>query len=381
MKETATYISIFVALICLIIQPISNGQLHAQITLDASSYNSLVNTNTDVTVISYRDADPIISLIEQTGEDQIWDLSLFVDQDSVSTTGTVEFFNSFDGKPGADQPHFSEANVMTETDFEFSFETNGTVIEGTQNVYNYSSLADTALIDYGYLSRNSISSTEIILQNSPAKIDYPFPLQYQTSWDYEYTANNSQSGDTDFSVDAEVDGYGQVKIGNEMIPVLRVIETQTNENSGLVFTNINVRFIDASGYEIANASVDLDVFSQSGDYERASANIQLILSDDLITVSSETSPDVPTSIGLDQNYPNPFNPSTHITYQLNEPGNVSLTVYSLTGERVQTLINEEFKQAGSYTVPFEASNLASGIYMYRLRAGDQIFTRKMTLLK
>ena len=387
MKKTATLILFLVCLIVFTIQPITQNQLFAQFTLNESSYTALLNTSTEVTVVSYSVPDPIISIIDQPGADQTWDLTEFASEDSVVSTHSIEFFDSFDSKLGADFDHFSDANVMAQAEFETSIDVNGSIFEINQIIYSYSTINSGSLVDYGSVSANASSpnTAETTVRNMPAKTVYPFPLAFETNWDYTYTSQVTQSGGTsssmEYTVDAVVDGYGEVLIGDASIPVIRVKETETSEFSGFEFTTVSIRFIDERGFEVANASVDIDVFSQSDEYERASANIQLILFDDLTTVSSETSPDIPTSVGLNQNYPNPFNPSTQITYQLNEPGNVSLTVYSLTGQKVQTLLNGEFKQAGSYSVPFEAQNLASGIYIYRLRAGSQTFTRKMTLLK
>ncbi len=83
---------------------------------------------------------------------------------------------------------------------------------------------------------------------------------------------------------------------------------------------------------------------------------------------------------LSQNYPNPFNPATKITYQVPKPGNVELKVYDVLGREIMTLING-YKNAGKYTVDFNASKLASGIYIYRIKSGDFISTKKMVLLK
>jgi len=83
---------------------------------------------------------------------------------------------------------------------------------------------------------------------------------------------------------------------------------------------------------------------------------------------------------LAQNYPNPFNPITTIKFSLPAAGNVKLAVYNLLGQEVQTLING-YKEAGTHTVDFEATNLNSGIYLYKIEANGFIQTRKMTLLK
>jgi len=81
-----------------------------------------------------------------------------------------------------------------------------------------------------------------------------------------------------------------------------------------------------------------------------------------------------------QNYPNPFNPTTTIKYSLPKAGNVKLTVYNAIGSKVATIVNE-YKTAGIYSVQFNGSNLASGIYLYRLESGNFSSVKKFILLK
>jgi photosystem II stability/assembly factor-like uncharacterized protein len=88
----------------------------------------------------------------------------------------------------------------------------------------------------------------------------------------------------------------------------------------------------------------------------------------------------PSGYSLSHNYPNPFNPSTVITYQVASFGKVSLKVFDLLGREVATLVNE-VKSAGSYTATFNAANMPSGVYFYRLQSGSFIVTKKLVLLK
>ncbi len=90
--------------------------------------------------------------------------------------------------------------------------------------------------------------------------------------------------------------------------------------------------------------------------------------------------ELPTSIGLSQNYPNPFNPSTTIRYELPVSANVRLSVYNMLGQEVAVLVNG-VRPSGVSTVQFDASNLSSGIYVYRLTSGTETITRKMLLVK
>ena len=83
---------------------------------------------------------------------------------------------------------------------------------------------------------------------------------------------------------------------------------------------------------------------------------------------------------LRQNYPNPFNPSTSIEYTLSQSVEVSLIVFNLRGQEIAYLVNE-FQQTGNHSVTWNATDFSSGIYIYRLQAGDFVITRKMVLLK
>jgi Secretion system C-terminal sorting domain len=100
----------------------------------------------------------------------------------------------------------------------------------------------------------------------------------------------------------------------------------------------------------------------------------------LVIVGVENEISLPTEFSLFQNFPNPFNPNTTIKYSIPEMNKVSLAVFNLLGEEVATLVNEE-KVAGYHEIEFNASVLSSGIYFYRLQAGDFISTKKMILLK
>jgi len=88
----------------------------------------------------------------------------------------------------------------------------------------------------------------------------------------------------------------------------------------------------------------------------------------------------PAGFELKQNYPNPFNPSTKISFTIPKTDNVQITVYNILGQEVSTIVNSRFLK-GSHSVNFDASHLASGIYLYRIRSNDLVSTKRMTLIK
>jgi hypothetical protein len=97
-------------------------------------------------------------------------------------------------------------------------------------------------------------------------------------------------------------------------------------------------------------------------------------------VSVDRDADLASEYVLSQNYPNPFNPSTTISFNLPQSGNVTLTVYNVLGQQVATLVNGALS-AGTHSVPFDASRLASGVYVYELRAGSFVQQKRMMLVK
>lgn len=98
------------------------------------------------------------------------------------------------------------------------------------------------------------------------------------------------------------------------------------------------------------------------------------------TTGVEGNEQIPENYQLSQNFPNPFNPVTVIKYQLPMSGNVSLKIYDVLGKEVATLVNET-QQAGSYTINFNGANLASGVYYYKISAGEFVSVKKMVLMK
>ena len=90
--------------------------------------------------------------------------------------------------------------------------------------------------------------------------------------------------------------------------------------------------------------------------------------------------ELPKEFALYQNYPNPFNPSTTIKFDLPKDENVTLMVYNLLGQHIATLANER-RPAGRYSIQWNAQGIASGVYIYRIKAGDFVGTRKLVVLK
>ncbi|MCC5942508.1 MAG: T9SS type A sorting domain-containing protein [Balneolaceae bacterium] len=108
----------------------------------------------------------------------------------------------------------------------------------------------------------------------------------------------------------------------------------------------------------------------------AEAQPRFIITNNIVVENS----DMPSEIALSQNYPNPFNPTTVINYHLPSNMEVTLQVFDMTGRRV-AILEEGTMPAGTHTVIFDGSNLSSGVYIYTLQAGQQVISKKLTLIK
>ncbi len=117
-------------------------------------------------------------------------------------------------------------------------------------------------------------------------------------------------------------------------------------------------------------------FTAAGD--QSAKNIA-VWSDNIALVKNEKTT-YPGKFNLYQNYPNPFNPTTKIRFQIPSSESVSLKIYNTLGNEISTLVNEE-KPAGNYEIRFDAENLPSGIYFYKIEAGNYSSVKKMILLK
>ncbi len=119
----------------------------------------------------------------------------------------------------------------------------------------------------------------------------------------------------------------------------------------------------------------------NGSLFASSSTGKLFKNNSPLTGIKDTRKLIPTKFALQQNYPNPFNPATSIRFELPTSEKVTLKIFDVLGKEVVTLINSEVRDAGFYTVNFNAANLSSGIYLYRIEAGKNVMSKKMILLK
>jgi ligand-binding sensor domain-containing protein len=144
-----------------------------------------------------------------------------------------------------------------------------------------------------------------------------------------------------------------------------------SSNGGISWSAANAGLTDTIVYALAVSGSNLLALTNSGVWRRP-------MSEMITSVEAEAR--VPMQFVLHQNYPNPFNPTTVISYHLPVLSDVKLAVYDLLGREVAVLVNEKM-DAGVHEVRFEASALPSGMFFYRLNAGDFVQTKRLVVLK
>jgi hypothetical protein len=152
--------------------------------------------------------------------------------------------------------------------------------------------------------------------------------------------------------------------------------TQVNPTAGTAYGNDSYGFstclVDSANIAIAwidNTTGRDEIFYR-----------KMIIPTAPVTGVAEIARLYPTELTLDQNYPNPFNPTTQISFSLNHQSMVSLKLFDVLGREIKTLTSGEY-QSGNHTITVDASALPSGVYIYRLQAGNFTAVRKLTLLK
>ena len=250
----------------------------------------------------------------------------------------------------------------------------------------YFMLGDISL-DSQPISFVSISDT-VSVNSKPLINQYLLsnPIQVNNNSEFTYGV---QYGASDSSIAAYIlgeDGFVNFKVS--------LIDDNTSEVLG-TFDNVTFTSDSVSDYEdlsyrintsgIGNRTVRLKLTIE--DNLNASYSLTDALADESVlekstrkVVDYNNGVEKITTYALSQNYPNPFNPTTTINYQLPQNGYVTLKVYDILGKEVSTLVNEQ-KNQGRYSVNFDGSKLASGVYVYQIRVNDYISSKKMLMIK
>ena len=347
----------------------------AQITITESYFEDRIGITETSTLFDLVDTSDLTAIINATGPNQTWDFSGFM----VADTFTIE--QTYIQLPATDIPG---ADLFPDSDFVVRLESDTVDAVAGQEVasYLFSSIEDGFFISEGSFTLGDVDEDgavdTLVFTFSPATIESPVPLSYEDMWE-DSTTTTLSFGGFDFppstaSINSSVvDGWGTLVLPQGSFEALRIRTefTTVNLTGGPdMFDNTDIEFVTREG-ALASIFIGAD-----GTVEGSFSISDFVMSGTPV----EDEEGLPSQFQLSQNYPNPFNPSTTINYALPASSDVTLKVYTLTGQEVATLVNAT-QGVGQYEVQFDASNLSSGIYLYRLETASFTETRMMSLIK
>ncbi len=244
----------------------------------------------------------------------------------------------------------------------------------------------TNLLDLGQAAGVQNGAATVVATNTPSQVLYALPSTYGTSWTASYLDTTIVSLDgvpmtgsgVRHAASFVVDGYGSMTIpGGTVHQALRIrkVDSTFTTPAGIGAKVVGYIYLAKDG-----TLVQMNAASAGAPDSGIISIAPPVSWQSAVPTSIEAVPSVPLAYALGQNYPNPFNPSTEIPYSL--PGNVHVTlaVFNVLGQQVATLV-DEYQEAGIHTARFDGSSLSSGLYFYRLQAGNFLQTRRLTLIR
>lgn len=220
---------------------------------------------------------------------------------------------------------------------------------------------------------------------APPQIIYQLPMTSGTSWTSSYadTAKVTISGTTyttvsNVVVTNTVDAYGTLTIpGGGTYQALRLATVRRTTTGSHTTPSVSYQFIAKNGVAVTVVASDTNQ-PNTGTINVGSCS----WNGPLVTTAVSELPlmRVPAQISLEQNYPNPFNPTTRISYELPTLSHVTVKIFNLEGQEIATLV-DRIESPGVKSVAWNGANIPSGVYYYRLTAGQFSETKKLMLLK
>lgn len=342
----------------------------AQITItsaDASAINAVGNV-----ITNHLDSTTTSIDIGSPGATS-WDFSAL----------NSHYTSTFTSVVPSSTPYYSSDFPTSNVAFTFTEIIEGTTADGWQ----YSTQNPSDYVMNGVVLKAAIGTDTTLLKAiySPAQLFFPLPFTFNSQWGSDFVITNTIyfNGSPFFTTITNhtetvlVDAWGNMTMpGGAVLQALRLRrdDRYTSPSPPFYMRTISYSFLTKSGSVVDVVASDTTA-PNSGIIQTDGATWSISGS-----VGVEEEDQVPTQFSLSQNYPNPFNPSTTINFSVPSSEFVTLKVFDVLGNEVQTLVNKE-KPTGSYQVEFNASHLSSGIYFYTISAGSFVETKKMILLR
>ena len=242
------------------------------------------------------------------------------------------------------------------------------------------SLYNIGLAEHAYGSiKGQPIDTSII--NYITKFDVHLPVQLGGSTPHSPDTTDIGGGFIQVVTSTETyDAFGTLNLPNGSFQALRSKKVETTSvYSGSTLTNsyssYSFSWITREGDQL---QVSADTGASSGTVTLTDVSVSLVGATPATSVKAKS--ELPARFELKQNYPNPFNPSTAIEFQISNRDAIRLSVYNVLGQEIATLVNQTL-DPGTYTAGWNAASMPSGMYMYRLQAGNAVETKKMLLIK
>lgn len=327
----------------------------AQITIPQSGFSNLLTVGTSL-YMHTSDFAPRTANIGKWGGPTVYDFSGYI----FEQTGTRQVYSV--GSIPALAAHYPAKGVVFSSPGA-TFENNPIFLFGIDTIF--------------VVGKASLTPPQRFFHNRPYEPSFVFPITYpashtytHTHYDTVYTVSGSIAS-TNIGVgsdSASIDGFGTLKILGRQFECLRVrLNHYTYSDKEFMFLTREGLVLDVS---MASSQPDSGLVQPTG--------VILLVPSSIVSVGQAAV--LPANYTLEQNYPNPFNPTTTISFNLPATSYVSLKVFDALGREVSVLLEEELSP-GTYARQWNAVNAPSGLYLYRLQAGEYRETKKMILLR
>lgn len=302
---------------------------------------------------------------------QNWGMNDWVNYDRTMYTygqalqPTLELYQNWDGSNWVNVDQYvytiDNNNISTEV---YQVWMNGQWADSTKDIYSYDAYnRPSQMIEQVYRGGNWVDTTKTLFTYHSSSTNMDFATMVEQAWDGANWIDQYQTVYT-YNTSNQVTEYlTQMWSGMDWVNSFRI--TSTFDSNGNLVRMLTEYWMGASWMSFMSQT---NTFTQNRP------------TDVPTPIERNATASIPARFELLQNYPNPFNPSTVIQYKLAKTGMVRLNVYDLTGRQVATLVNQT-QGAGTYLVRFNAAQLASGIYFYRLQTSEFSQIRKMLLIR